>query len=104
MVLKQMIRHQPPRRLPHPLEQAEVLKAVRAENLQHLERLLVAQVLDEVAHVLGHDPHVAGGVVEGAGGALGGEDGDPRAAGYEEGPLVRVGVPVHLAQGSRVDG
>lgn len=98
-----MIRDLLPRRLAHPLEEREVVELVGAEDLQDLERLVVAQVLDEVAHVPGHDADVPGHVVERAGVAFRGEDGDAGATADEEGPLVRVGVPVHLAHGAGVD-
>lgn len=90
-------------RLAHPLEQREVAELVGLEDLEHLNGL-VANVLDKVAHVAGHDADVAGHVVKGAGGALGTKDGDAGAALDEEGPLVGVGVPVHLTDGSRLDG
>jgi acid stress-induced BolA-like protein IbaG/YrbA len=93
-----MLLHQAARRLAHPLEQAEVLELVRAEDLKHFNVLLVRQVLDEVAHVARHDTHVAGLVVEGARGSFGGEDGDARAAFDEEGPFVCVGFTRSLAR------
>ena len=97
-----MLRDHGGRRLREPLLDGEVLKLRRAENLEHLDRL-VADVLDKVGVVLGYDADVTGLVVEGAGVAVGGEDGDARLAAEEEGPLVGVGVPVHFAQAVRVD-
>ena len=92
-----MLPHQPARRLAHPLEQAEVLELVCAEYFKDFDVLVVGQVLDEVAHVAWHDAHVAGLVVKSARGPFGGEDGDARAAGDEEGPFVCVGFTGSLA-------
>ena len=97
-----MIKHHAPRRLPEPLKQRKVPELVGPEYLQHLERL-VANVLHKVAHVLGHDAHVARDVVKRPGVPLGREDGDARAPADEERPLVRHGVPVHLAQRPGLD-
>lgn len=90
-IRKQVLAHQLLRRLTEPLEQREVLELVGAEDLEDFDVFVVAEVLDEVAHVAGHDANVAGLVVEGAGGALGGEDGDARAAFDEVRPFVGVG-------------
>ncbi len=98
-----MVGHHPLGRLTHPLKQREILEFLRLEDLEHFNRLLVAQVLDEVTHVAGDDTNVAGHVVERPGGAVGGEDGDTSAALDEEGPFIGVGVPVHLAHGARSD-
>lgn len=103
VVGEDMIGHHPPGGFTHPLEQREVLELVGLEDLEHLDGLVVAEVLDEVAHVAGDDPDVAGHEVERAGGPVGGEDGDPGPTRDEEGPLVGVGVPVHLPHGPRAD-
>ena len=47
-----------------------------AENLQNFEWLVVAKVLDEVAHVARHDADIASHVVECTRIAFSGEDGD----------------------------
>lgn len=88
--------------LAHPLEERKVSELVGAEDFEHLDGL-VANVLDKVAHVAGDNADVAGDVVESAGGALGGEDGDTSASTNEEGPLVGVGVPVHLTDRTGLD-
>jgi hypothetical protein len=46
------------------------------ENLQNFEWLVVAEVLDEVAHVARHNADIASHVVESTCVAFGGEDGD----------------------------
>lgn len=102
VALEQVVGDHALRGLAEPLEEGEVAELVGAEDLEHLDGL-VADVLDKVAHVARDDADVTGDVVEGAGGALGGEDGDARATPDEEVPLVRVGVPVHLAQGAGLD-
>lgn len=102
VVGEQVVQDQPLGSLAHPLEEGEVSELVGAEDLEHLDGL-VANVLDKVAHVAGDDADVAGDVVESAGGSLGGEDGDTSASTDEEGPLVGVGVPVHLPDRTGLD-
>lgn len=102
IVSEQVVQDQSLGSLAHPLEERKVSELIGAENLEHLDGL-VANVLDEMAHVAGHDADVAGNVVESAGSALGGEDGDTGASADEEGPLVGVGVPVHLADRAGLD-
>lgn len=85
-----------------------------SENLQHLQWLIITQVLDEVAHVARNDAHIAGHVVESAGVALGRENGDSCSAADEERPtttsvrvpgrpsgrdipFICIWVPVHLS-------
>jgi hypothetical protein len=46
------------------------------ENLQDFEWLIIAEILDEVAHVARHDADIAGHVVESTCVSFGGEDGD----------------------------
>ena len=55
-----------------------------AENLQNFEWLVVAEVLDEVAHVARHDANIASHVVECTCVTFGGEDGDSGATLDEE--------------------
>lgn len=102
VVGKEVVQDKSLRSLTHPLEEGEVTELVGAEDLKHLNGL-VANVLDKVAHVAGDDADVTGDVVKGTGGTLGGEDGDTGAAADEEGPLVGVGVPVHLADRAGLD-
>ena len=99
---EQVIHNHLLRRLAHPPKQREVPEAVRAEHLEHLHRL-VPDVLHEVAHVPRHDADVARHVVERPGRPFRREDRDPRAPPEEKGPLVRVRVPVHLADGAGCD-
>jgi len=84
------------RRLAKPLEQTEVLVLVCTEDFQHLDVLIVRQVLDEVAHVAGDDAYVAGLEVECARCAFGGEDRYAGTASDEEGPFVCVGCGKEL--------
>lgn len=102
VISEQVVQDQTLGSLAHPLEERKVSELIGAENLKHLNGL-VANVLDEMAHVAGHDADVASDVVESAGCALGGEDGDTGASADEEGPLVGVGVPVHLADRTGLD-
>lgn len=51
-----------------------------------------------------YDANITGLVVKSAGRPLGAEHGDPGAAANEEGPLIGVGVPVHLAQSTGLNG
>jgi hypothetical protein len=60
------------------------------ENLQNLEWLVVAEVLDEVAHVARHDTDIASHVVESTRIALGGKDGDSGTTFNEERPVPNM--------------
>jgi hypothetical protein len=91
---KQMLLDQPLRRLAQPLEQREVLELVGTEDFENLDGLVVAEVLDEVAHVAGDHADVAGLEVKSSRGAFCGEDGYARATFDEEGPFVCVGWEV----------
>ena len=57
------------------------------ENLQDFEWLIVAEVLNEVAHVARHNANIAGHVVECTRIAFGGEDGDSGTTLDEERPV-----------------
>lgn len=103
VIREDVVGHHAPGRLTHPLEKRKVLELVGLEDLEHLDRFVVAEVLDEVAHVARDHAHVARDVVEGPGGAVGGENRDARAALDEKRPFVRVGVPVHFAHRARAD-
>lgn len=89
-------------RLPHPLEQGEVAELIGAEDLEHLHGL-ISDVLNEVAVITRHNANVARHIIESAGSAFGGEDGYASAAFQEEGPLISVGVPVHLPDRARLN-
>lgn len=102
IVSKQRVGNLSLRRLAHPLEEREVAELIGLEYLEHLDGL-GADVLHKVAHVARDDAHVTGEVVKGASPPLGSEDGHPGVAGEEEGPLVGVGVPVHLADRAGLD-
>ena len=54
------------------------------ENLQNFEWLIIAEVLDEVAHVARHNADIASHVVERTCITFGGEDGDSGATLDEE--------------------
>ena len=90
-IRKQVLLDEPLRRLTKPLEQAEILVLVCAEDFQYLDVFIVRKVFDEVAHVARNDAHIAGLEVESARCAFGGENGHSGAAFDEEGPLVCVG-------------
>lgn len=81
---EEMIRYESFRCLAHPLEQREILELVGAEELEYLERLIVAQILDVVTHVLWHDTDIAGDVVKGPSSLLSSEDGNASSATDEE--------------------
>lgn len=56
------------------------------EDLQNLQRLVIAEVLNEVTHVAGYNPDIACHVVECARIALCGKDGDTSTTLDEERP------------------
>lgn len=89
--------------LSEPLEEGEILKLVRLEDLENLDGFVIAQVFDEMAHVLGHDADVSSLEVKGACDARGGEDGDACSSADEVRPLVGVWVPVHFTDGTGLD-
>jgi hypothetical protein len=84
--------------LTEPLEEREVLELVGAKDLKDLNILIVAQVLNEVAHVPGNNANITGLVVESTGSALGCEDRDAGTTLDEVRPLVGIGYDV-LATG-----
>lgn len=88
--------------LAHPLEQGEVTEGISTEDLKHLKRL-VADILNEMAHVLGYDADISSDVVECTSIALGGEYCNTRAATDKVRPFISNWVPVHLAKSSRLN-
>ena len=93
-----------------------------AEDFQNFKRLVIAKVLDEVAHIARHNANVTSHVIECACVAFGGEDGDSSATLDEERPvaslstcdlhkpesvfhlpLIGIRVPVHLAHRTGLD-
>jgi hypothetical protein len=89
-ISEEMILYQFLRRLAEPLEQRKVLELVGAENLEHLDVLFIAQILDEVAHVAGNNADVAGLKVKCACSAFAGENCDAGATFDEVGPFIGV--------------
>ena len=91
------------------------------ENLQNFEWLVIAEVLDKVAHVARHDADIASHVVECACVTFRGENGDSGTTLDEERPVpsmsvyditqqvllaipfISIWVPVHLAHGARLN-
>ena len=86
----------------HPLEEGEVAELIGAEDLEHLN-WLITNVLNKVAHVARHDTYISREIVKGTGVTLGGKDGDSRTALDEERPLIRIRMPMHLANSAGFD-
>lgn len=85
------------------MEQGKVLELVGSEDLEHLHRFVVAQILNEMAHVSGDHADVARHIVERPGRPFGAKDGDTRSSFDEEGPFVGVGMPVHFTHSPRAN-
>ena len=96
MSLEQMLRHVPLRRSRQPLFETEILELRSLEDLQEFQ-VFIPNILNVVSHVLRYDANVSRQVVESARSVGWGEDCDASSPTDEEGPLVGVRVPVHLA-------